>query len=550
MVESEYDAIVIGSGAAGGIVACQIAEAGFKVLLLERGSWLKYEDFVPDHLRNHRLALYGHNLGPTLDGNPRVLIRENGDRVVLAPHQDGWNNNAMGVGGGTRIYGAQAWRFHPEDFRMASRYGSPRGGSLSDWPISYEDLEPYYDQAEYEIGVSGDSTAHGGIWPRKRTYPMPPVANNPRRSFLLAGAQRLGWQAGPVPLLINTIQYGGRPKCVQCGMCVGFPCPSESKGGVHNTVIPRALQTGNCTLLTEAQVERIEVDAQGKVNGISYFRQLHNGQIEHKHVNARLVVCSAGAIESARLLLLSRSSQHPSGLGNRYDQVGRNLQGHYYTGAFGQMDEVMEDQLGPGVSVATCQFNHGNPGVIGGAMLANEFTKLPIIFYKRSLPPDLPRWGAENKNYMREEYRRQIHVQGPVQEIPNPECRVQLDEKTVDRFGLPVVQLSGVVHEETVRTAEFIRIKAEEWLRASGANRVWSNSNGRYLSGGQHQAGTCRMGADPKSSVTDSFGRVHGHENLFVVDGSLHVTNGGFNPVLTIMALAYRSASEIVSRLF
>jgi choline dehydrogenase-like flavoprotein len=146
---------------------------------------------------------------------------------------------------------------------------------------------------------------------------------------------------------------------------------------------------------------------------------------------------------------------------------------------------------------------------------------------------------------MRDNYRRVLQVTGPVQDIPSPNARVTLNSAVRDRWGIPVAHLSGTTHPETVKTALFMREQTEKWLRASGAERVWSGHIGLFLSGGQHQAGTCRMGWDPRTSVTDRWGRVHAHDNLFVVDGSLHVTNGGFNPVLTIMALAYRSAEYI-----
>jgi choline dehydrogenase-like flavoprotein len=207
---------------------------------------------------------------------------------------------------------------------------------------------------------------------------------------------------------------------------------------------------------------------------------------------------------------------------------------------------VEQTLTGPGVSIATTRFNHGNPGVIGGAMLANDFVKLPLIFWRQSLPPDVPRWGLANKRAMRDLFRRGIDVRGPVQEIPSPHSRITLDPTVRDRHGLPVARLSGTTHPETVRTAEFIRQRAEEWLRASGAERVWSWPPELKFSAGQHQAGTCRMSADPSAGVTDPFGRVHGHDNLYVCDASLHVTNGGFNPALTVMALAFRTAAHML----
>jgi choline dehydrogenase-like flavoprotein len=317
----------------------------------------------------------------------------------------------------------------------------------------------------------------------------------------------------------------------------------DAKNGTHNTLIARALATGRCELVTEAMVARIDT-ASGHVVGVTYFDR--NGQ--QQTARAEIVICAGGAIETARLLLNSTSPEDPHGLGNEHDQVGRHLQGHYYPSAIGLMPESVFDGIGPGISTATVQFNHGNEGVIGGGMLANEFIELPIIFWYRQLPPDLSRWGAANKTFMRDNYTRVMRVTGPVQEIPHPEARVGIDPTVRDRWGIPVARLSGTAHPETVRTAVFMFERAREWLEASGAVRVWGQPPGLYLSGGQHQAGTCRMGDDPRTSVVDRWGQVHGHNNLFVMDGSVHVTNGGFNPVLTILALAFRSAEHVVAQ--
>jgi choline dehydrogenase-like flavoprotein len=260
------------------------------------------------------------------------------------------------------------------------------------------------------------------------------------------------------------------------------------------------------------------------------------------------VLC-AGAIETARLLLLSKSDRHPNGLGNANDLVGRNLQGHFSALVYGLFEEQTYDRRGPGVTIGTCRYNHGNPGVIGGSMIADDFIMLPVIFWKRAFPPGLQRWGPEAKEFMRRNYRHVMRVFAPAQEIPNPDARVTLDPRVRDRWGSPVARLSGAVHAETVKTASFMREQATEWLKASGAVQTWSAPIVPGLSGGQHQAGTCRMGSHPSTSVTDEYGRVWGHTNLFVSDASLHVTNGGFNPVLTILALACRNGEHIVRRL-
>ena len=532
-----YDAIIIGTGAAGGIVACALAEMGKHVLLLERGPALSFADVGRDHLRNQRLSLYGHNADP--DGHARIV----------RPHELDYHNNAACVGGGTRVYGAQAWRYCPDDFRMASKYGVPEGSSLADWPLTYDDLEPFYDRAEWELGVAGDGRAIQDQVPRRRGYPLPPVSPSPQTAALKRGAQKLGWITNPVPLLINTVPYGGREACISCKYCVGFACPTDAKNGAQNTVIPRALTTGLCELLTDAVAERLEVDARGNVNGVSYFVQT-NGQRQQQSARAKVVIVSAGAVESARLLLNSHSGHHPQGLGNEHDQVGRNLQGHLYPRAYGLMAEPIYTGVGPGVTLATTQFNHGNDGVIGGGMLADDFIKPPIDFWYDSLPPDLPRWGHANKRFMRDNYTRVLHVRGPVQDIPNPEGRVTIDPAVRDHWGIPVARLSGTTHPATITAAEFMRERGVEWLRASGCDRIWSTRPELMLSGRQHQAGTCRMGRDRRVSVTDEWGRIHNHDNLFVVDGSLHVTNGGFNPVLTIMALAFRSAEHIAHAQF
>lgn len=546
----EYDVIIVGAGAGGGVAACVLAEAGKRVLLIERGRERTYADSGHrDHLRNHRLQSYGVNTGPQIDDNPRIFIDEYGNRSVVWPHQPDYHNNAATVGSGTFVYGGLAWRFHPDDFRMASRYGVPKGSSLADWPFGYDELEPWYEKAENEIGVSGEGniSPHGGR--REGDYPMPPIRANATTKMLQRGAARLGISTFPPPLLINTVPRVGRDACIQCGSCVGFPCPSNAKNGTQNTVIPRAIATGKCELVTETVGERIATDDKGQVIGVDVVSISADGALSRQRILSRAVVLSAGAIESARLLLLSATRREPNGLGNNLDLVGRNLQGHYYPTAFGLFDEDVQDSRGPGVTIATCDFSHGNEGIIGGAMLADDFTMLPIIFWKSALPEDLPRYGLTAKHFMRDNFRRVAQVKGPVHEIPEPNCRVQIDAGVKDVYSRPVAKLSGIAHPETLRTTEFILEKAHGWLRASGATKTWGLCPPRKLSAGQHQAGTCRMGTDLSNSVTDAFGRVWGHDNLFVSDASLHPTNGGYNPVLTIMALVFRN-STYLSKLF
>lgn len=329
---------------------------------------------------------------------------------------------------------------------------------------------------------------------------------------------------------------------MRCRWCLGFACEVNAKNGTQNTVIPKALATGNCQLKTECMTKEILTDSRGRVTGVAYYDE--NDHLEEQ--SADIVVVSCGANESARLLLNSKSRLFPNGLGNRYDWVGRNLQGHAYTGALGLFDFEVYDDLGPGASIAICDFNHGNPGLVSGGMLANEFIRLPIQFVSRT-PPATKSWGREHKDFMRQWFKRSVVVMGPVQEMPMFDARVQVDPAVKDHWGIPVCRLSGGRHTNDIHVAEFLSSKAEEWLREAGATKTWRNLPGLGLSGGQHQAGTCRMGNDPKTSVVNKDCQVHNVDNLFVIDASVHVTNGGFNPVLTIMANAYR-ASDILVR--
>ncbi len=548
-----YDAVVVGSGAGGGVAACVLAEVGHRVLLVERGSWLSSHDLRPDHLRNQRLVPgvtgdYETPAGPPSAGNPRVFAAASGE-VVVPPTDPRWHNNAMTVGGGTRVYGAQAWRFCPEDFAMATTYGVPAGSSLADWPISYDDLERHYSRAEWEFGVSGDPDGNVHAGARSRPYPMPPVRPNGTAAALARGAPRLGLRTGPVPLLVNSTPYNGRGACIGCGACVGFGCPGEFKNDTRNTVIPRAVATGRCDVVTGAQAERIATDAAGRVTGVDLVTR-SGSDVRRRRVAGRDVVLAAGAIETARLLLLSTSPREPRGLGNDADLVGRNLQGHVYAGAFGLFDEPVQDCVGPGPSIATNDYRHHNIGLVGGGMLANDFVMTPLQAWAALTRLGLiPEWGAAGKDGMRRLYRRLALVTGPVQETPNPESRVAIDPRVRDGSGVPVARLSGGLHPRDRATADFVSARAAEWLTASGATTVvgFSGGPGEGPSAGQHQAGTCRMGDDPATSVTDRWGRVWGHDNLHVADASLHVTNGGVNPVLTILALAYRVSERVAA---
>jgi choline dehydrogenase-like flavoprotein len=533
------NAVVVGAGAGGGVVAKELCEAGLSVVILERGGWVSFETHGADELLNQRTTVLGNAYGPD-DRSPRVVEEAPGKWVVVMANDEAYSNNAACVGSGTVSYGAMAWRFMEQDFRLRSIYGTPEGSTLEDWPISYGELEPFYEKAEQEIGVSGDMSKNPFAPPRRRPYPMPAFPYNREGLILEAAARRLHCHPFPIPMLRNSVPYGGRNACVHNRYCCGFACPNNAKNGTHNTVIPRALATGNCELRTRSIASEVMVDDGGFARGVRYF----DGDERAQYQTCDLVVLSGGAIETARLLLNSRSHLFPNGAGNRFDWVGRNLQGHAYSGAFGEFEEEIFDDVGPGATIAISDYSHGNAGLRGGAVLCNEFIRAPYSF-SGIRPPGSARWGKEHKDYQRRFFKRTVAVLGPVQEMPVFGARVQVDPAVRDHRGIPVARLSGHRHPLDLEVGRFISAQAERWLREAGAFRTWGTLPGLGLSGGQHQAGTCRMGDDPKTSVTNKFGQVHDIENLFISDASLHVNNGGFNPVLTIMALGYWVGSYI-----
>lgn len=529
-----YDVVIVGAGAGGGVAAHVLTRAGLRVLLVDRGPDATRAELPHDLLRNTRVHTgRQRQLDPPYAANPRVVQGEPVDT-----RDPGWGGNAFGVGGGTRVYGAQAWRFSPEDFRMGSVYGP----TYPDWPIEYEDLEPWYEIVEQQLGVAGHPGPRPHDGRRVTPVPLPPFPLLGIDELLRAGAATLGIDATAVPLLMNSVPFNGRPACIRCGTCVGFACHNESRTGTHNTVISWAAATGRADLVAGAVVERLLTDPQGTVVGVRVTRP--GGPT--REIRARHVVVAAGAVETARLLLLS-------GVGDGHDQVGRYLQSHPYSGAVGIFDEVVQKCVGPGPTTSTTQYRHGNPGVMGGGILANEFVPPPVEYWGRMPTFDLfPAWGRAGQEGVARTYRHASWVFGPLQEVPSARSRVQLSAEVTDALGLPVARLSSAGRHEQDRVGlDFLGERAAEWLRASGARTVARSRSGPdgLVSAGQHQAGTARMGTDPANSVTDVRGRVWGHDGVTVADTSLHVTNGGVNPVLTVLALAWKVSEELAAEL-
>lgn len=530
----KVDAVVVGAGAGGGIVAKQLASAGLKCVILERGQWPDYDDSPNDELINQRT----HAIRPLHTLDRRKF--SNAEKPWLHDHF----LNAACVGSGTVTYGAMAWRFMPQDFKLRTLYPNIKDSALADWPITYDELEPYYEQAEYEVGVSGDQRDNPFAPPRKRDFPMPAFEHNMEdREILIPAMKRLGFHPYPIPMLRNSVRYNGRAACLRNHTCCGYICPCDAKNGTQNTVIPVAMRTGNCEVRTGSIAYEIVMEGRRAV-GVRYFDLDRNSHFQP----ADAVVSAAGSSGTAKLLLMSKSDMFKEGLGNNSDMVGRCANSHHYCGAFGLFDRDVSSEMGPGATVAFSDFNHLPDRKIFAGVLCSEFYTLPWA-RSRIRPPNSPRWGAEHKRYQRENYRRMLQLLGPVQEIPMYEARIVLHKTRRDAFGIPMLSSQGGKHPLTAVQAKIMTDAAESVLREAGAKTVWKVGDKPNLSycnaGGQHQAGSCRMGDNPKYSVVDPNCKIWGTENVFIGDAAVHVNNGGFNPVLTVMALAFRTGEKV-----
>ena len=397
MANKHVNAVVIGAGAGGGVVAKELATGGLTVVLFERGRWHTFDEHGDDELTSQRTFPLKCGYGPDNERNWRMAPDGKNGWTKVFPNDWSYGNNAACVGSGTVSYGAMAWRFQPEDFHLKTKYGAVPGSTLDDWPLSYDELEPYYEKAEYELGVSGDPTNDPFVPPRKNPYPMPAFSFNREGIILEKAAKRLGLHPFPIPMLRNSVPYNGRPACIRMRTCVGFACPVGAKAGTQNTVIPVALKTGNCELRINCMVSEIIVDDRGKAKGIKYF----DADNKLQEQTSDLVVVSASASETARLLLNSKSKLFPNGAGNNNGWVGKNIQDHAYTGAYGLFEDEVYDDVGPGACIAINDFNHRFPDIIGGGVLCNEFIRMPYQF--TSIRPSGSRmWGKDHKDFQKQ----------------------------------------------------------------------------------------------------------------------------------------------------
>jgi choline dehydrogenase-like flavoprotein len=534
MALSDPDFLVVGAGAAGGVVAKELATAGFRVVVLEQGPWLHERDFRHDEIWINRQ----HGLTNDHARQPNTRRTTEAEQAALQPTV----SYGRMVGGGSVHFTGNYWRFHELDFAERSRTGPVPGAALDDWPISYAELEPYYTKAEWELGVSGRAGLNPKEPPRSRPYPLPPLPVKPFGVLAERAARKLGWTAWPAPMAILSEPYGGRAGCVQCGFCEGFGCEMQAKSSSLVTVIPAAVRTGRCEIRPESYVRKIETDRRGRAVGAVYFDR--RGR-EHLQRARAVVVCANGA-ETPRLLLMSKSNRFPDGLANSSGLVGRYLM--YNGGAFagGRFDHEINGYRGVHVSRVIQDFYELDPklGIAGGGGIDTRFDFTPIGFALDGLPPDTPRWGPGYKQALRRNFTRTMFALAHTTSLPVETNSVSLDPEVKDAWGLPALRVTFQEHANDVRLYRWFMDRNLELLDAAGAVERWEFSLDTYYPA-VHLLGTCRMGNDPTRSVVDRSHRAHDVPNLFLVDGSSFVTGGRGQPTCTIQALAYRAGAEI-----
>jgi choline dehydrogenase-like flavoprotein len=534
----EVDFVIIGSGAAGGILAKELSTNGFRVVVLEQGPYLTEADYT-----HNEIKVLGEDL---LTNHPKLQPTT----FRKTPQDKAKQQRALVYGrsvGGTSVhFTANFWRFHEIDFIERSKVGTIPGANLVDWPIQYADLEPYYTKVEWEIGVSGLAGASPFDPPRSKPYPMPPLPVKSSGVIFERAARQLGWNPFPAPMAILSQPRPGRSACMNCGFCLSFGCEVGAKSSSLVAAIRVAERTGRCEIRPDSYVHRIETDARGRAIGARYFDKDKN---THLQKAKGVIVCANGA-ETPRLLLMSANAQFPNGLANNSSGVvGKNLMLNSSAISLGVFEHPLNDYKGFAVSRILHDFyelDAQKVGFCGGGGLDARFDATPIGFALNSLPPDTPKWGSAFKKTLAQNFTRTMEVFSHGTSLAREENSFSLDPELKDAWGLPALRLTYKDHPDDLKLAKWLNDRALELLDAAGATKKWS-----YPITEQefavHLLGTCRMGNDPKTSVINTDHRTHDVKNLFLCDGSSFVTSGRGQPTMTIEALAFRAADRITA---
>jgi len=526
------DFAIVGSGAAGGIIAKELSTAGFTVVVLEQGPRLTETAF--DHDEFGTFMRNKHANDPATQ--PQTFRASPAEKAVP---QLALIYGRL-VGGSNAHFTANVWRLRPLDFNEASVHGPIEGTGFTDWPITYDDLEPYYTKVDWEIGVSGVPGPFDAR--RSKPYPMPPLPVKSSGVLMDRAAQKLGLHSQPAPMAINSQYYNGRPACQHCGFCLFFMCEFRSKSTAMATMLPVAEATGRCEIRPDSYVARVEVGRDGRATGVSYFDAQKRMQMQR----AKAVVVCANGGETPRLLLNSATPRFPNGLANSSGVVGKHLMFNTYFGANAQFEHPLNEHKSVQNTRIILDFYETDPkrGCYGGGGIDARFGKYPIVFALGGLPPGSPTWGEGYARALAEQYSRSMFFGAHGTSLPVPTNSVSIDPTLKDAWGLPAALVTYKDHPDDLKNAGFLTSKAMEIAEAAGALKAWPEPIVPQTNS-VHLLGTCRMGNDPKTSVVDRFNRSHDVRNLFICDGSSLVSSTRGQPTMTIMALAFRAGENI-----
>ncbi|MFO0774051.1 MAG: GMC family oxidoreductase [Nitrospiraceae bacterium] len=553
MADERVDVCVVGSGAAGSVMAYALGRAGLKVLVLEAGPRFdpsQYDMHRPDwELRpvvfeptgsNRAKARY--STGPAEPLDPQyehlrswsevdgVLITS-GKRVAPRIHR------VKGVGGTTLHYQGEAHRFSPHGFQSRRLLGY-----AEDWPLTYDELAPYYEEMEHLLGVAGD---HRNPFKAPRgPFPNPPHALSCASQVVKRGFDRLGLHLHPNSLAILSRPYDDRMGCVYCNGC-SRGCMTRAKSSADVAIIPKAEATGRVTVRANCVVSRVTTDSRGFADGLLYF----DAEKREHRVDAGAVVVAAGALESPRLLLNSASQAFPEGLANRSGLVGRYFMETLYHTTTALFREPLHSYQGLQIDSRAWDDNASKSGrpFAGGVVLGvSASSLLGPATYAVSMAKG---WGDTHKQFMRNYFGHAVTIFANGEQLPHIDNRIDLDPETKDFYGLPVARITTRLRTNDLEMLTFMRARCRAVAEAAGAERIVGDESAYDISSITHMGGTCRIGVDQKSSVANAYGQTHDVPNLYVADSSCFVTQGGGDsPSLTIQALALRAAEHCVTQ--